>query len=290
MRIDLPIAAYAVAGTGTESAHPERRLRLPPPGTKRQGGRAPLLATALARSTLPEHTDRAEVAVLFGTGLGCLTETQLFVENMIRNSEETPKPRAFSSSVHNAIASKVALEIGAKGECQTFSHGEVSFVHAVMGAGLVRARYPDAPIVVGAVDESNEYVDRGLTWCGATSIGGEGGGVLYCARDAIARLSTVAYARPTDVTRWLDEQTDEKGEGVAIAGMTDDYEDIPGVSLLDWPARHPSAAATATCLAVGILAGEVAPKALDLVTIPDRITLLTLSRFGDCALIQVEAI
>ncbi len=288
MRIDLPISAYSVAGTGADAAPPERRVELPPPGTKRRGGRAPLLATALAQNSLPDHIEREGIAVLFGTGLGCLTETQLFVENMIHNSEETPKPRAFSSSVHNAIASKVALQLGAKGECQTFAHGEVSFCHAVLGAGLAHIRYPDAPILVGAVDEANAYVERGLAWCGITPMGGEGGGLLFCSLDAIARVCAVAYARPVDVTKWLDEELDEKGEVIALAGMTDDYEKIPGVGYVEWPGRHPSMAATATALAIGVLAGEVPHQVLGFSKVPDRITLVSLSRFGDCALLQVE--
>ena len=42
-------------------------------------------------------------------------------------------------------------------------------------------------------------------------------------------------------------------------------------------------------LAVGILAGEVPHGALELTEVPDRITLVTVSRFGDCALVQVES-
>src|SRR5690606_14663565 len=107
---------------------------LPPEGTGRQGGRTGRLALALARQALGDEEPAPNTATIFGTGLGCLTETAAFVEHMNAAAEATPKPRMFAASVHNAIASRVALQFGARGECQTFSHGEVSFAHAVFAA------------------------------------------------------------------------------------------------------------------------------------------------------------
>ena len=49
MRFELPITGYAIAGPGSEHAPAARQVQLPPAGTKRRGGRLPLLATDLAR-------------------------------------------------------------------------------------------------------------------------------------------------------------------------------------------------------------------------------------------------
>ena len=104
MNIDLHVAGWATCGSGAEQAPDAHREPLPGPGTRRRGGRAPLLAAALCRRALSTSSDEGagpaalgQASVLFGTALGCLTETQLFVEHMIQAEEATPKPRAFSA-------------------------------------------------------------------------------------------------------------------------------------------------------------------------------------------------
>ena len=195
---------------------------MPPPGAKGRKARLPDLAVALVRAAVGERTVSEETAVEFGTALGSLTETESFVENMIRAHEETPKPRHFSASVHNAMASRVAIAIGAKGPCRTFVHGELSFLQAVRSAR--RSRFA----VVGALDERTPYVDRAREACGKGA-GGEGGAVFFCGEgdDALAELS-VGGERQADVV-WRPE----------------DY--------LPRTGDHPSASAVAVALAIAEL-------------------------------------
>ena len=54
-------------------------------------------------------------------------------------------------------------------------------------------------------------------------------------------------------------------------------------------AVHPSLTATATALAVGIIAKEIAPAALGLEEAGVGIALVTRSRFGDVTVIRIEA-
>ena len=157
--------------------------QMPPAGAKGRKARLPDLAVRLAREAVGERDVPELTAVEFGTAYGSLTETESFVENMIREHEETPKPRHFSASVHNAMASRVAMALGAKGPCRTFVHGELSFVQAVRSAR--RGRFA----LVGALDERSPYVDRGRAACGLDA-GGEGGAVFYCGDGpALAELS-----------------------------------------------------------------------------------------------------
>ncbi len=294
MKVNLGVAGWAVSGTGAEAAPEACREALPPPGTRRRGGRAPLLAAALCRRAIataePQQApDLDQAGVLFGSGLGCLTETQLFVEHMIDADEATPKPRAFSSSVHNAIASKVALDLGAHGECQTFVHGEVSFAHALFAAARTQSRSP-SPLLVGAVDERTEYVQRGLLACGAAADRsehlGEGGAALLLTESATVRITDVAFGRPRDPMAWLHDTVAQPGALLSIASLRGDDAHLPTT----WPIHgvHSSALASAVALAAGVLSGTVDTDTLGFADTPSRITLLGRSRFGDSALISLH--
>jgi len=249
--VELNVVSYAVAGSDAFPAH--RTVPLPPPGARRKA-RLPTLAAQMARVALGERDVDEETGVSFGTALGCLTETEAFVENMVRAREEMPKPRAFSSSVHNAIASRVAMEIGARGPCRTFVHGEVSFVQALFAAR--------APALIGALDERTAYVDRGRRACGKGP-GGEGGAVLYCADDApgLAVIRTVLFTRSA---RRIAETLRDAAPDVTLKDDT-----------------HSSACATATALAVAMLAREIESDAR-------RIAVVVGSRLGDHGLLILE--
>ena len=99
----------------------------------------------------------AETGVYVGTGLGSLGETAAFLENMIQQGENFPKPANFINSVHNAASSSLALEFSLKGENITVAHREISFDAALWHAlsGLRHGRVKRA-LVCGA-DELNYY-------------------------------------------------------------------------------------------------------------------------------------
>ena len=100
-----------------------------------------------------------------------------------------------------------------------------------------------------------------------------------------SKLSTISLRAVrgdvTDPDAWLAANGTE---GAAVVR-------VPGLANTENPfdALHPSLTATATALAVGILANEVAPAALGLEEVGDAISLVTRSRFGDVTVIHIEA-
>lgn len=116
-----------------------------------------LLAAKKALLSAGAAEGGAETGVYVGTGLGSLGETALFLENMIKQGENFPKPANFINSVHNAAGSGLALEFSFKGENITVAHREISFDAALWHAlsGLKRGRVKRA-VVCGA-DELNYY-------------------------------------------------------------------------------------------------------------------------------------
>ena len=96
-----------------------------------------------------------DTGVYVGTGLGSLGETAAFLENMVQQGENLPKPANFINSVHNAASSGLALEFSLKGENITVAHREISFDAALWHAlsSLRQGRVRRA-VVCGA-DELN---------------------------------------------------------------------------------------------------------------------------------------
>ncbi|MHC4958139.1 MAG: hypothetical protein ACYTGN_07160 [Planctomycetota bacterium] len=220
----------------------------PPPGARRKP-RLPTAATALARHAVGEIELPPETAVMFGTGYGAATETEAFVENMIRHDEQAPKPRAFSVSVHNAIASKISITLGAKGPSRTFVHGALSFPLALQSA------MAHEWAIVGGLDESSPYIRLGRTACGEDA-GGEGGGVLFAGPHGTAKA---LLRLDGEAETWLNASRE-----------------------------HPSTCATLTALACGVVWGDLEPGVLDLRSRPQSIGIRVVARTGGRARIVVE--
>ena len=51
-----------------------------------------------------------------GTSVGAVGETAGFLENLIQGEGEHPKPTKFINSVHNAMATQIAIQFGFTGE------------------------------------------------------------------------------------------------------------------------------------------------------------------------------
>ncbi len=271
MNPELYVQAVAAAGAGSEALPEARRVALRERVPVRKGGRLPNLGLSLARAALGDSDPAPTLGVLFGTNLGCQTETESFLAHLFRAEEATPKPRAFSASVHNAIASFAAQELGARGECSTFVHGELSFAWALFAAA--RATGP-GPFCVGAVDELPRETFLELARAGDVAGEEEGGALCLVSRDAaspMARIASLAFGRPDDPEAWARAELADDAAAVVSSGG----------------AQHASSLATRTALAAAILAGESSPAALGLDARAERIALLEVTPRGECALIAL---
>ncbi len=295
MKLELALFGYAAAGDGSQALPERRRVALQAAGSARGGGRLPRLALELARLALGPRPTPESMGVFFGTALGCLTETESFVANMIRSQEATPKPRAFTSSVHNSIASFVALDLAARGECNTFVHGEISFAHALFSAALC-ARRSAGPLVVGAVDEAPQLTFLELARAAGCEAAGEGGAVLVAGgreafpEPAVAWVESLALARPADPLAWAREELRATPPDAllhcSLAAGTEKRSAEP--ALVTIHAQHPSSLATTTALALGLLAGEVEPDIFELARRPTSLAVLGTSVDGDAALLTLR--
>ena len=150
-----PWGAYRVPGKPGAELFPKARLR--------RLGRAQAMALCAVKlslqggaRTIPAQGD--EVAVCVGTAWAELGVELAFLENMIRRGEKGARPTKFANSVHNALASQVAMEFNFTGENHSFTHDTLSFEDALwQGRNLLswgRARR----VVVCGVDALTDFM------------------------------------------------------------------------------------------------------------------------------------
>ena len=95
-------------------------------------------------------------AVITGTGEGCLSDSEKFVEALWENDGGMLNPTPFIQSTHNMAAATVALSLGCKGYNMTYTNNSNSFESALLDAILYLNEYPGETILVGGLDEIGE--------------------------------------------------------------------------------------------------------------------------------------
>jgi 3-oxoacyl-[acyl-carrier-protein] synthase II len=97
--------------------------------------------------------ERGKVGVILGSGLSGLVSTEAFFRSLLDFGPAGANPMLFPSTVPNAPASQVAIEMGLKGPNVTLSHKEVSGENAIAYAcDLIRHGKAEV-LLAGSVDE-----------------------------------------------------------------------------------------------------------------------------------------
>ncbi|MCB0456231.1 MAG: beta-ketoacyl synthase N-terminal-like domain-containing protein [Flavobacteriaceae bacterium] len=96
-------------------------------------------------------------AIITGTGMGCVRDSEKFVSDIIDNNEEFLTPTAFIQSTHNTVGGQIALEITCQGYNFTYVHSSISFESALMDALLQLQNEEATNILVGGVDELGDH-------------------------------------------------------------------------------------------------------------------------------------
>lgn len=106
--------------------------------------------TAMAETAIEE--DKID-AIIVGTGLGCIGDSEKFVSDILDNDEQFLTPTRFIQSSHNTVAGQIALGLGCKGHNFTYVHSAISFESALLDAKMQLENGEAQHILVGGVDE-----------------------------------------------------------------------------------------------------------------------------------------
>ncbi|MFV0217216.1 3-oxoacyl-ACP synthase [Empedobacter falsenii] len=92
-------------------------------------------------------------AIITGTALGCLVDSEKFLTNIIQNKEEFLTPTAFIQSTHNTVGSQIALHLGCNAYNFTYTNGFNSFENALLDGFLQVEKEGINNALIGGIDE-----------------------------------------------------------------------------------------------------------------------------------------
>ena len=135
---------------------PETELpRIPPLVSRRLSG---VLRRALLTSlvTLKRAGIEQPQAIITGTAMGCVDETEKFLRELANDGEGSLKPTNFIHSTHNTISSLIAIHTHCHSYNSTYAHGQRSLESALTDAWLQIALGDLETALVGWHDEEGQ--------------------------------------------------------------------------------------------------------------------------------------
>ncbi|NIJ55132.1 beta-ketoacyl synthase chain length factor [Dyadobacter arcticus] len=114
------------------------------------------MSVACSKDCLEQAGVEQPDAIVVGTGLGCLQDTEKFLNHSITIEGLLP-PTSFIQSTHNTMAGQISLSIGNHGYNMTHTQNSLSFEHALQDAMLLLTE-GENDILAGAADEYIEIL------------------------------------------------------------------------------------------------------------------------------------
>lgn len=115
-----------------------------------------------ARRTLGEAGISVPDAIITGTGLGNIEDSEQCLLSMLENGETSVSPTRFMLSTHNTFSSLIAIATEAHGYNATYSHRGLSFESALADACLRLRRGLAGNVLLNAVDGMTDNCYRFL--------------------------------------------------------------------------------------------------------------------------------
>jgi len=131
---------------------PDYKLYIPPTMARR-AGRIIKMGAAAARICLHDADLAMPGAIITGTGMGCIEDTENFLTEIILNDEKMLAPTAFIQSTHNTAAAQIAILLGCNNYNMTYVHRGFSFESALVDSMMQVDQGESENILTGGLDE-----------------------------------------------------------------------------------------------------------------------------------------
>lgn len=155
---NLPRNFNEVSGKIVEAIHPNYKEYISPIALRRMATGVKM-GVAAANKALENANTRQLDAILTGTGMGCIEDTEKFLNALISNDEEFLTPTSFIKSTHNTVGAQIALGMQCKAYNNSYVHGALSFESALLDAQLLLQQEEADTVLVGGIDElGTEFV------------------------------------------------------------------------------------------------------------------------------------
>jgi 3-oxoacyl-(acyl-carrier-protein) synthase len=107
-------------------------------------------------------------AIITGTGLGCIEDTEKFLISLYDNEEKLLNPTPFIQSTHNTVGASIALILKCNNYNNTYVHRGFSFENALIDSMMFLQENHSNNVLTGGVDEltTNSFIitDRLGLW------------------------------------------------------------------------------------------------------------------------------
>lgn len=134
-------------------------------------------------------------AIITGTGMGCMEDTEKFLNALYENEEGILSPTPFIQSTHNTVSSAIALSLKCYNYNFTYVHRGFSFESALLDGILFCMENENSNVLVGGIDEIIEpyfqITNRMKMWEGQQVLPGEGAAFFVLSedkKDAFAKI------------------------------------------------------------------------------------------------------
>ncbi len=208
-------------------------------------------------------------AIVVGTGLGCIRDTIGFIDEVLKNDEQTLAPTAFIQSTHNSIAGQIALMLQNYRYNMTIVQKSISFEMALLDAELQLETGSVASVLVGAADELTDNLEALLKELSnemgvEVPLMGEGAAFFLATAkpqpDTIAKVENIAtLSTGTSMDQFLQKnKIDISGFDLILSGdkqLTNST--IPQINYKEYCGEYFTAPAFATHLALEVFRGNV---------------------------------
>ena len=148
----LPAEMKTFTSGKLNAIEPDYKIHLNIPAARRMS-RLIKLSVCAALSCLKDADIKNPGAIICGTGLGCMEDSEKFLASLLDNNEQTLSPTSFIFSTHNTVAAQVALLLQCYNYNFTHTHRGLSFENALLDAILFLNDHPDSNVLAGATDE-----------------------------------------------------------------------------------------------------------------------------------------
>ena len=128
-----------------------------PPAAARRMAKGIKMGVVASKIALQESGLENVDAIITGTGMGCVRDSEKFVSAIIDNDEQYLTPTSFIQSTHNTVGGQIALDLQCKGYNFTYVHASNSFESAVLDAKLQLELNEENNILIGGVDELGDH-------------------------------------------------------------------------------------------------------------------------------------
>lgn len=153
---EIDFENLSILGSDSELISPDFKEYIPANSLRRL---SPVLRIALTCATECQNQTGEEFdSISVGTSLGCLKDTEKFLQTFLTATSDTLSPTAFIQSTHNTIAGQISLALNNHAYNMTHTQNSLSFEVALID-GILCVNDGKNQVLVGAADEAIDFLE-----------------------------------------------------------------------------------------------------------------------------------